>query len=406
MAYSVSKLGRRTYATLAPKPNDVVFVAAARTPVGSFKGSLASLTAPQLGAIAIKGALERAGLKPEEVNEVFMGNVVSANLGQAPARQAVIGADLPKSVVCTTVNKVCASGMKTIMLGALTLQAGLNDVVVAGGMESMSNIPYYVPRNAIGFGHSQLLDGIVRDGLQDAYEPIAMGVCAEETAEKHNISREQQDEYAIRSYTMAAEAWKTGKFKSEVLPVTIQSKKKTIVVEEDEEYKRIDFSKVPGLKSAFKSGGSVTAANSSTLNDGASAVVLTTRAFAESRGLKPIAELVSQGDAETSPREFTIAPSLSLPIALKRAGISKEDISLFEINEAFSVVPLANQKLLQLDPSKVNVAGGAVSLGHAIGNSGTRIVVSLINLLKSGELGAAGICNGGGGASTIIIRKI
>ncbi|KAJ3339993.1 erg10, acetyl-CoA C-acetyltransferase [Gonapodya sp. JEL0774] len=394
----LTKIGRRSYATVAQKkPNDVVFVAAARTPVGAFRGSLAPLTAPQLGAIAIKGVLEKAGLKPEEVNEVIMGNVVSANLGQAPTRQAVIGAGLPTSVVCTTINKVCASGMKSIMVGALTLQAGLNDVVVAGGMESMSNIPYYVPRNAIGYGHSQLLDGIVRDGLQDAYEPIAMGVCAEETAENYKISREQQDEHAITSYKRSAEAWKAGVFKNEVLPVTVQDKKKTVVVEEDEEYKRIDFSKVPGLKSPFKKGGSVTAANSSTLNDGASAVVLTTRAFAEKRGLTPLAELITQADAETTPREFTIAPSLAVPLLLKRAGLSKDDISLFEFNEAFSVVVLANQQILQLDSSKVNVAGGAVSLGHPIGNSGSRIVVSLINLLKSGELGVASICNGGGG---------
>ncbi|KAI9032260.1 Thiolase, N-terminal domain-containing protein [Hyaloraphidium curvatum] len=400
-------VSKRAFASLngSPKPTDVVFVGAARTAVGTFRGALSKFSAPQLGSIAIKGALEKAGVKPEQVDEVFMGNVISAGMGQAPARQAALGAGLPVSTVTTTVNKVCASGMKTVELGGLTLAAGLANVVVAGGMESMSNVPFYVPRGH-GYGNTTMYDGILRDGLTDVYDDIHMGICAEETAQKYGFTREQQDAHAVQSYTRSAEAWKRGQFANEIVPVVIKDKKKDVAFAEDEEYKKIDFSKIPQLKSAFKKDGTVTAANSSTLNDGASALVMTTRGFAEENGLKPIAELISMGDAETNPKLFTIAPSLALPIALKRAGVSKDDISLFEFNEAFSVVCLANEKILELDPKKCNVAGGAVSLGHPIGSSGARIIVTLINLLKGGELGAAAICNGGGGASSLVIRKI
>ncbi|KAI8821464.1 Thiolase, N-terminal domain-containing protein [Fimicolochytrium jonesii] len=385
--------------------NEVVIVSAARTPVGSFGKSLSKLSAVQLGGTAIRGAIEKAGLKPSDIEEVYMGNVVSANLGQAPARQAAFAAGCPESTEATTINKVCASGAKAVIFAYQNIAMGARDVMVAGGMESMSNAPYYFPRNA-SFGHQQATDSIIKDGLWDVSNQIHMGTCAEETAVEYKISREAQDEHAVTSYKRAAEAWKNGLFKNEVVPVTIRDKKGDKIIAEDEEYKNIKFDKVSSLKSPFLKGGSVTAANASTLNDGASALVLMSRAKAEALGIKPLARILSFGDAATSPKKFTIAPSLSIPIALKRANLSKDDISLFEINEAFSVVIRANEQILQLDPSKVNIAGGGVSLGHPIGSSGSRILVSLVHLLKPGQLGVTGVCNGGGAASSIVIERL
>ncbi|KAJ3022023.1 erg10, acetyl-CoA C-acetyltransferase [Thoreauomyces humboldtii] len=397
----------RSYATTSANShlNEVVIVAAARTPVGSFQKSLAKVSATQLGAFAIKGALAQAGIAANEIQEVYMGNVVSANLGQAPARQAALLAGLPESTEATTINKVCSSGLKAVILAYQSLQLGHRDVMVAGGMESMSNAPFYFPRGA-QFGHQQAVDAIIKDGLWDVYNQIHMGTCAEETATEYGITREMQDEHAIASYTRAAEAWKNGLFKNEIVPVTIKDRKGEKVISEDEEYKNIKFDKVPTLKSAFLKGGSVTAANASTLNDGASALILTTRAKADALGLKPLARILSFADAATSPKKFTIAPSLAIPIALKRAGLSLNDISLFEINEAFSVVVRANEQILGLDPSKVNVAGGGVALGHPIGSSGSRILTSLVHLLKQGQVGVAGICNGGGAASSLIVERL
>ncbi|KAI8915325.1 Thiolase, N-terminal domain-containing protein [Powellomyces hirtus] len=396
----------RSYATAsAGHLNEVVIVAAARTPVGSFQKSLAKLSAPQLGAAAIKGALEQAGMKPSEVQEVYMGNVLSAGVGQAPARQAALLAGLGESTEATTINKVCASGLKAVILAHQSLTLGHRDVMVAGGMESMSNAPFYFPRGA-AFGHQTASDAIIKDGLWDVYNQIHMGTCAEETAVEYGISREEQDAHAIESYKRAAAAWAKGMFKNEVVPVTVKGRRGDTIVAEDEEYKNIKFDKVPTLKSAFLKGGSVTAANASTLNDGASALVLTTRAKAAALGLRPLARILSFGDAATSPKKFTIAPSLAIPIALERAGLSLADISLFEINEAFSVVVRANEKIMSLDASKVNIAGGGVALGHAIGSSGARILVSLIHLLPPGQLGVAGVCNGGGAASAVVVERL
>ena len=383
---------------------EVVIIAAVRTPIGSFGGVLSSLSATELGAIALKGALDKAGVAPSEVEQVIMGNVISANLGQAPARQAAKKAGLPNTVECTTVNKVCASGTKAIMLG----QA---DVILAGGMESMSNVPYYLDKARFGakYGHGQMIDGLVRDGLWDPYNDYAMGNAAEHTAKEMGFTREQQDAYAIESYTRSAAAAKAGKKKDEIVPVTIESRGKTTIIDDDEEYLKVDFAKVPGLKPAFiKDGGTVTAANASTLNDGAAAVLLMSREKADALGLKPIGRILGFADAEQAPEWFTTSPSLAIPKALKNAGKTAADVDFYEINEAFSVVSLANNQLLNLEGSKVNVYGGAVSLGHPLGASGARIVTTLLNVLKNegGKIGVSGICNGGGGASAIVIESL
>ncbi|KAJ1311031.1 hypothetical protein OPQ81_009537 [Rhizoctonia solani] len=388
-------------------PNEVVIVSAARTPVGSFQGALKSLTAPQLGVVAVKAALERGQVKPELVDEIYFGNVISAGVGQSPARQVALGAGLPESTDATTINKVCASGLKAITIGAQNVQLGHASVVVAGGMESMSNTPYYHPRVNPPFGHVQAKDSLLIDGLWDAYNDVHMGNCAENTAKKYSISREDQDAHAIESYKRAAKAWESGAFDAEIAPVTITDRKGTTVVKEDEEYKNVKYDKIPTLKPVFqKEGGTVTAANASNLNDGASAVVLTSATKAAELGLKPLARIVSFADAAIAPIDFPIAPTVALPIALERAGLKAEDIAQFELNEAFSVVVRAAEKIMNIDPAKINPKGGAVSLGHAIGNSGCRIVVSLVHSLKSGEYGAAGICNGGGAASAIVIQKL
>ncbi|ORZ35356.1 thiolase [Catenaria anguillulae PL171] len=403
---STFRISTRAFSTsTASLKNKVVIVSAARTPVGCFQGSLAKMTAPQLGAAAIKGAIERAGIKPSDVEEVYMGNVIAAGAGQAPTRQALIAAGCPETTEATTINKVCASGMKAIMLAAQNIALGDRSTMVAGGMESMSNIPYYAPRNA-RYGHQTMLDGIVHDGLTDAYNHFHMGNCAENTAKKHNISREQMDAHAIESYKRSANAWANGVFAKEIVPVTVGSGARAQVVAEDEEYKNVKFDKIPSLRPVFDKNGSVTAANASTLNDGASALVLMSEAKAKELGVKPLAEIVSYADAATTPIDFPIAPALAVPLALKKAGLAVKDIALWEINEAFSVVVRANEKLLNIDPSKVNVAGGAVSLGHPIGSSGSRIMVTLTHLLKPGQYGAAAICNGGGAASAMVIKKL
>ncbi|KAJ3389296.1 erg10, acetyl-CoA C-acetyltransferase [Lobulomyces angularis] len=383
----------------------VVFLSAVRTPVGSFNKSLAKVSATELGSVAIKGAISKANLKPEQIQEVFMGSVLQANLGQSPARQAALGAGCPVTTEATTINKVCASGLKSITLASALLEAGHRDVMVAGGMESMSNVPFYFPRNH-GYGHAQANDGIVRDGLTDAYDKIHMGVCAEETATEHKITREVQDQHCLSSYTKAKNAWEKKVFAEEIVPVTIKSKKGDKVISEDEEYKNIDFAKVPKLNGAFVKGGTVTAANSSSLSDGASALVLSTEDFAKENSLKPVAKILGYADAAVPPKKFTIAPSVAIPLALTKAGVPLKDIALFEINEAFSVVARVNEKILGLDEKKVNINGGAVALGHPIGSSGSRIVVSLIHQLKSGQIGVAAICNGGGAATALVIKKL
>jgi acetyl-CoA C-acetyltransferase len=389
---------------------EVVIVAAVRTPIGSFGGSLASLSATDLGGIALKGALEKAGVDPSEVQQVIMGNVISANLGQAPARQAAKKAGLPDTVECTTVNKVCASGSKAIMFAAQAIMLGQSDVVLAGGMESMSNVPYYLDKARFGakYGHSQMIDGLMKDGLWDPYNDYAMGNAAEHTAKEMGFTREQQDEFAIESYTRSAKAAKEGKKKDEIVPVTIESRGKTTVIEDDEEYLKVDFAKVPGLKPAFLKEGTVTAANASTLNDGAAAVLLMSREKADALGIKPLAIVRGFADAEQAPEWFTTSPSLAIPKALKHAGIEASEVDFYEINEAFSVVSLANNKLLNLEGTKVNVYGGAVSLGHPLGASGARIVTTLLNVLQNegGKIGVTGICNGGGGASSIVLEKL
>ncbi len=388
---------------------EVYIVSAVRTPMGSFNGSLSSVSATRLGAAAIKAAVERAGIKPEEVQEVFMGNVLQAALGQAPARQAAIFAGLPNTVPCTTVNKVCASGMKSIMLAVQSIALGDNEVVVAGGMENMSSVPYYLPnaRNGYRLGDGKLVDGLVFDGLTDVYNQYHMGVAAELCAKECGFTREQQDTYAVESYKRSAAAWAAGKFNEEVIPVEIKDRKGNVItVKEDEEYKNVNLEKIPTLKPVFQKDGTVTAANASTLNDGASALVLMSKAKADKLGIKPLAKVVSYADAAQAPEWFTTAPSKALPKALAKAGLKTTDIDFFELNEAFSVVALANNKEMNLDAAKVNVNGGAVSLGHPLGSSGARIIVTLINVLKqnNGKLGAAGICNGGGGASAMVIQ--
>lgn len=390
---------------------EVVIVSATRTPIGSFGGVLSGISAPQLGAIAIKSALEKAGIKPEEVNEVYMGQVLQANSGQAPVTQASLFAGLPQTTPGTTVNKVCASGMKAIMLGAQSIMLGENDTVVAGGMENMSAVPYYLDkaRNGYRLGHAQMIDGLVKDGLWDVYKDYHMGNAAELCATECKISREDQDAYAIESYKRAQSAWAKGVFKDEITPVTIPQKgKDPLVVNEDEEFRKVDFNKIPSLRPVFDKNGSVTAANASTLNDGAAAVVLMSAEKAASLGLKPLARIRSFADAQQAPEWFTTAPSKALPRAVEKAGLTLSDIDFFEINEAFSVVAIANNREMQLDPSKVNVFGGAVSLGHPLGCSGARIIVTLLNVLSrhDAKIGAAGICNGGGGASAIVIERL
>ncbi|XP_055535054.1 acetyl-CoA acetyltransferase, mitochondrial isoform X2 [Wyeomyia smithii] len=397
----------RRYST--SKRHDVVIVAATRTPIGSFQSTLSPLSASQLGAVAVQGVVKQAGIAGEDVQEVYIGNVNAAGIGQAPARQAVIFAGLPKSTICTTVNKVCSSGMKSIMLGAQTLMLGHQDVVLAGGMESMSNVPYYLKRGATPYGGMQLIDGIVFDGLTDVYHKFHMGNCAENTAKKMGITRQDQDEFAINSYKRSAAAWASKVFDSEITPVTIPGKrgKPDVVVKEDEEYKRVNFDKFGQLATVFqKENGTVTAGNASTLNDGASAVVLMTAEAAEKIKCKPLARVVGFADAETDSIDFPIAPALAIPKLLQQTGVRKEDVAMWEINEAFSLVVVANQRKLDIDPAKVNIHGGAVSLGHPIGMSGARLVTHLAHSLKAGQIGCASICNGGGGASSILIEKL
>ena len=389
----------------------VYIVSAVRTPIGSFGGSLAGISATQLGAAAIKGALERAGVQPDQVNEVLMGNVISANLGQAPARQAAVFAGLPANVPCTTINKVCASGMKAITLGAQSIMLGISDIVVAGGMENMSQIPYYIPNARWGYkyGNGEIVDGLAKDGLTDVYNQKAMGVCADATAVRYNISREAQDAYAIDSYKRTAAATENGLFINEIVPVAIPQKKgDPVLIMEDEEFKKVNFDKIPGLRPAFTSDGTVTAANASTINDGASALILAGEEAVKKYGLKPIAKIRGFADAEQEPEWFTTTPTVAAPKAMKMAGVSKSDIDFFEVNEAFSVVAMAFEQVLEVDHARSNVFGGAVSLGHPLGASGARIVTTLNNVLqqKNGSLGLAAICNGGGGATAIVIERL
>ena len=388
---------------------EIVIVSAVRTPIGSFLGSLSSLTAVNLGTAAIKGALDKIDLDPTHVNEVFMGNVVQAGVGQAPARQAALGAGIPNSVPCTTVNKVCASGMKAVMFAAQSIALGDNEIVVAGGMESMSQIPHYVHmRNGQKFGPATLVDGMQKDGLVDAYDGNAMGVCADLCAKEYDFSREDQDAFAIESYKRSAAAWEAGKFDNEIVPVEVpQRRGEPLIVKEDEEFKNVRMDKIASLRPAFSKDGTVTAANASTINDGAGAVILMTKEKAEELGLEILCTIKSYADAATEPEWFTTAPSKALPKALAKAGVTQDEIDFFEFNEAFSVVGLANMKILGLSSENVNVNGGAVSLGHPLGCSGVRILITLINVLKqnNAKLGAAAICNGGGGASAMVISR-
>jgi acetyl-CoA C-acetyltransferase len=390
---------------------EVYIISAARTPIGRFGGVLSNFTAIELGALAIRGAISKAGIEPDQVQEVFLGNVIPANLGQAPARQTAIKAGIGHQAPCTLINKVCASGMKAIMIGAQSIMLGINDLLVAGGMESMSNIPYYVPKARFGYkyGHGELIDGLQKDGLWEVYHEFAMGNCADHTAREMKISREQQDEYAIQSYRRAAEATQKGYFRDEIIPVEIpQRKGDPVLLEEDEEYKAVDFEKIPKLKPVFSNEGTVTAANASTINDGASALVLASEEKVRELNLKPIARIKGFADAAQDPLWFTTTPALAIPKALKMAGIEQAKVDYYEINEAFSVVAIANNQLLGLDPARVNVFGGAVALGHPIGCSGARITTTLTSVLahKKGRIGVAGICNGGGGASAIVIEKL
>ncbi len=390
---------------------EVFIVSAVRTPMGSFLGSLSTVPAPKLGSVAIKGALDKINLDPKIVQEVYMGNVLQAGEGQAPARQAALGAGLSNETPSTTINKVCASGMKAVMMAAQSIKAGDQDIIIAGGMENMSLVPhYYHARNATKLGDVKMLDGMLLDGLTDVYNKVHMGVCAEKCAAKYEISREEQDNFAIESYKRSAKAWNEGNFKEEIVPVEIpQRKGDPIIFAEDEEFKSVNFDRISTLPTVFqKENGTVTAANASTLNDGASALVLMSKEKMEELGLKPLAKIISYADAAQEPEWFTTAPSKALPIALEKAGLQISDIDYFEFNEAFSVVGLANNKILGLDANKVNVNGGAVALGHPLGSSGSRIIVTLINILKQngGKYGAAAICNGGGGASAIVIENV
>ena len=388
---------------------EVVIVSAARTPIGSFLGSLSTVPATKLGSIAIKGALEKINMKPEMVDEVLMGNVVQAGLGQAPARQAALGAGIPHSVPCTTVNKVCASGMKAVMQGAQSIALGDADIIVAGGMENMSMIPHYLHlRNGQKFGPATMIDGLQKDGLMDAYNQLAMGVCADNCAIEHEFTREDQDKFAAQSYQRSAKAWEEGKFDNEVVPVEVpQRKGDPVIVKEDEEYKNVKMDKLASLRPAFSKEGTVTAANASTINDGAGAVVLMSREKAEELGLKILASIKGFADAAQDPEKFTTAPAIALPKALKKANIPQEEVDFFEFNEAFSVVGLANMKILGLTDKNTNVNGGAVSLGHPLGCSGVRIIITLLSVLEqnNARIGAAAICNGGGGASAIVIER-
>lgn len=388
----------------------VVIVSAVRTPIGSFMGGLSTVAAPRLGAVAIKGALDKINLDPNLVDEVYMGNVVQAGVGQAPARQAAIFAGLPNTVACTTINKVCASGMKAVMLGAQAIQCGDAEIVVAGGMENMSLIPHYMNlRNGTKFGPATMLDGMQKDGLTDAYDNSAMGVCADLCAAEYNFTREDQDNYAIQSYERSANAWNSGKFDNEIVPVAVpQRKGDPIIVAKDEEFTNVKLDKIPSLNPVFTKDGTVTAANASTINDGAAAIILMSEEKAIALGLKPLAYIKGYADAAQEPKWFTTSPAKALPKALEKAGIAISDVDYFEFNEAFAVVGLANSKILGLGNSNVNVNGGAVSLGHPLGCSGVRIIVTLINVLEqnNGTIGAAAICNGGGGASAIVIERI
>lgn len=388
---------------------EVVIVSAARTPIGSFLGSLSTIPAPKLGAVAIKGALNKINLKPEMVQEVLMGNVVQAGTGQAPARQAAIYAGIPNTVPCTTVNKVCASGMKAVMQAAQSIALGDADIIVAGGMENMSLIPHYFnARTGTKFGPATLVDGMQKDGLVDAYDQNAMGVCADACAVEYNFSREDQDAFAIQSYNRSAHAWENGKFDNEVVPVEVpQRRGDALIISKDEEYTNVKMEKIPALRPAFTKDGTVTAANASTINDGAGAMVLMSREKADELGLKVLATIKSYADAAHEPEWFTTAPAKALPKALDKAGISINEVDYFEFNEAFSVVGLANMKLLGLNDTNVNVNGGAVSLGHPLGCSGVRILITLLNVLEqnNAKIGAAAICNGGGGASAMVIER-
>ena len=388
----------------------VVIVSAVRTPIGSFMGALSSVSAPKLGAVAIKGALDKIDLDPKLVDEVFMGNVIQAGVGQAPAKQAAIYAGLPNSIPCTTVNKVCASGMKSVMLGAQAIQCGDAEIVVAGGMENMSLIPHYVHlRNGYKFGPATMIDGMQKDGLTDAYDNNAMGVCADLCATEYNISREDQDRYAIQSYKRSTKAWEDGKFNNEIVSVSVpQRKGEPIIVSKDEEFSNVNIDKIPSLNAVFTKEGTVTAANASTINDGAAAMILMSEEKAISLGLKPLAYIKGFADASQEPKWFTTSPAKALPKALAKAGVTIDEVDFFEFNEAFAVVGIANSKILGIDESKVNVNGGAISLGHPLGCSGARIMVTLLHVLEQnkGKIGAAAICNGGGGASAIVIEKI
>lgn len=390
---------------------EVYIVAAVRTPIGSFGGSLSGISAVKLGSTAVKAAMQKINLAAKEVQELYFGNVISAGLGQAPATQVAVGAGLGYEIPCTLVNKVCASGMKSIMLGAQSIMVGGQDVVVAGGMENMSSIPYYLLKARYGYkyGHGELVDGLTFDGLTDVYNHCAMGVCADNTAKEMNISRQAQDTYAINSYKRSAAAWSAGKFKDEVVPVEMTGKKGDVTLfAEDEEYKNVNFDKIPGLKPVFTKEGTVTAANASTINDGAAAVILMSKEKAQALGIKPIARIRGFADAAQDPMWFTTTPSLAIPKAMKMAGVDKKDVGYYEINEAFSAVAIANNMKLDLDPEKVNVNGGAVALGHPLGASGARITVTLASVLKQNNatIGVAGICNGGGGASALVIERL
>ncbi|HWY37279.1 MAG TPA: acetyl-CoA C-acyltransferase [Bacteroidia bacterium] len=389
---------------------EVYIVSATRTPIGSFNGALSSVSTTKLGAAVIKAAVEKIKLAPAEVQEVYMGCVYQGNLGQAPARQAAKFAGLPNETRCTTVNKVCASGMKSVIIGAQSILLGDADVVVAGGMENMSAVPYYLDQARTGYrlGHGTLIDGLVKDGLTDVYHQNHMGNSAELCAKEMKITREEQDAYAIESYTRSANAWKAGKFTEEITPLTISTRKGDVIVSEDEEYKQVSFEKIPQLKPVFDKAGTVTAANASTLNDGASAVVLMSKEKAEKLGMKPLAKILAYADAEQAPEWFTTTPAKAVPAAVAKAGLKMSDINFFEINEAFSVVSIANNKLMGLDAAKVNINGGAVALGHPLGSSGSRILVTLLHVLQqqNARYGVAGICNGGGGASAVVIERV
>ena len=389
---------------------DVFIVSVARTPIGAFGGMLSGFSATQLGSIAIKGAMQKAGIKPEMVQEVFMGNVISANLGQAPATQAMIGAGIPATVPSTTINKVCASGAKAVMLAAESIMIGSNDIVVAGGMESMSNVPYYLDkaRNGYRLGHSQLIDGLIKDGLWDVYHDFHMGSAGELCAREQHISREEQDAFAEQSYRRAQAAYAEHNFDNEIIPVEIPQKgKDSIMMKEDEQYTKVNFDKLKTLKPVFDKNGTITAANASPLNDGASAIILMSEEKVKELGIKPMAQIMGFADAAQSPEWFTTTPSIAIPKALKMAGIELKDVDYFELNEAFAVVGIANNRILGLDEKKVNVWGGAIALGHPIGSSGCRILGTLANILEKegGSVGVTGICNGGGGASSIVIKK-